>query len=517
MSRRCCRAPTSASDGYGITVEGACVPAPADERRRPAAVQGRPAAVRPARRNVAGGEEARDRIRDLTLSRRCHEPHDRSTTTSRPFHPLDLSSATTVSSRIGAKARRDNRGEADRTSAKYFRCRAACRCRSVRRSGRRTGWWSSTRWSQFLGKPINIQPKFFPVNGDLAAYWIHRGARNWATPQALALDRRGRPRDLGTGAQHRGCRRRWRRSPRECGLSRRQLRARVKALKSRQRYAALTQEAIARGVPRRADLRRRRTNCSGDRTGSTSSPANWQNSVFSLGRTSYRPNWASGDRRGCLTAEPGRERRPDAHRGCSCERAAAFHCTSHYTGSTQAMTTGLHLRARLRGGGDRRRQYTGSADPRQARRQSAHAGNRGRHPGRRQGLSQSPVHGRLRSSASSCSSIIWRALGARTAGGFALGAILSGLTGYIGMNVSVRSNVRTAGSRAHRVSTEALAVALPRRRDHRHAGRRARRYWAWRASTAFLTGSAHWAPNQMGRRPAQDRSSRWWASRSAAR
>ena len=102
------------------------------------------------------------------------------------------------------------------------------------------------RWAHYLSKPMHIQPKFFPVNGDLAAYWILATQELGAT-QALALAGAvGRAiweqeRDIADAATMEAI-------ALECGLPAAALALRAQAPEIAEKYAALTQEAIARGV-----------------------------------------------------------------------------------------------------------------------------------------------------------------------------------------------------------------------------------------------------------------------------
>ncbi|MFO1325460.1 MAG: 2-hydroxychromene-2-carboxylate isomerase [Burkholderiales bacterium] len=100
------------------------------------------------------------------------------------------------------------------------------------------------RWSEFLGVPINIQPKFFPANGDLAARWVLAAAETNAQAALALAGAIGRAlwvdeRDIADASTLAA-------AARACKLDATSLAARAPDMSAR--YLAMTKEAIDRGV-----------------------------------------------------------------------------------------------------------------------------------------------------------------------------------------------------------------------------------------------------------------------------
>lgn len=101
------------------------------------------------------------------------------------------------------------------------------------------------RWADLLGKPMVVQPKYFPANGDLAAFWILAAAETgWQNGLALsgAVGRAlwEEQRDIADASTLAAI-------AAECGLAA-GLAARAQAPEIAEKYAALTREAIDAGV-----------------------------------------------------------------------------------------------------------------------------------------------------------------------------------------------------------------------------------------------------------------------------
>jgi 2-hydroxychromene-2-carboxylate isomerase len=102
------------------------------------------------------------------------------------------------------------------------------------------------RWSEHLGIRMNIQPKYFPANGDLAAYYI-LAAGETGTDEALAMTGAvGRAlwvedRDVARAETLNAL-------AKEVGLDVDPVVARARSSEIAARYGDLTQEAIGRGV-----------------------------------------------------------------------------------------------------------------------------------------------------------------------------------------------------------------------------------------------------------------------------
>ena len=103
-----------------------------------------------------------------------------------------------------------------------------------------------TRWSRYLGVPLNLHPAHFPVSTDLASRLLLAAlerSTDAALALALAMSRAlwTQERDISDAATLQAiCA--------ECGSDAEALAARADAPDIAMRYAALTQEAIDRGI-----------------------------------------------------------------------------------------------------------------------------------------------------------------------------------------------------------------------------------------------------------------------------
>ncbi|HTQ01426.1 MAG TPA: 2-hydroxychromene-2-carboxylate isomerase [Casimicrobiaceae bacterium] len=100
------------------------------------------------------------------------------------------------------------------------------------------------RWSEFLGVPMNLQPKHFPADGTLASCWVlaadeQGGDKSLALAGAIGRALWTQDRDIADAATLASL-------ARSAGLDADALAKRAPDMAAR--YAALTQEAIARGV-----------------------------------------------------------------------------------------------------------------------------------------------------------------------------------------------------------------------------------------------------------------------------
>jgi 2-hydroxychromene-2-carboxylate isomerase len=102
------------------------------------------------------------------------------------------------------------------------------------------------RWSKFLGKPMHVEPKYFPVSGDLATNLILAALDDGAAPALALVGAYGRAvweqqRNIADPAVVEAI-------AGECGLPGAALATRGNSPEIAAKYAAFTQEAIDRGV-----------------------------------------------------------------------------------------------------------------------------------------------------------------------------------------------------------------------------------------------------------------------------